>query len=72
MAVPVSGKASLKVFDVQGRLVKTLLDDKVTAGEYGIHWAGANSNGKRVASGIYFMKLDTRKGSVVKKMVISR
>jgi hypothetical protein len=72
MAIPVSGEASLKVYDVQGRLVNTLLDEKVVAGEHAIHWGGANSNGRRVASGIYFMKLETRKGSLVKKMVISR
>jgi hypothetical protein len=72
LAIPVAGKASLKVFDVQGRLVKTLLDEKIAAGEHAIHWGGANKDGRRVASGIYFMKMETRKGSVVKKMVISR
>jgi hypothetical protein len=72
MAIPVSGKASLKVFDVQGRLVSTLFDDKIAAGEHAIHWGGANNNGRRVASGIYFMKMETRRGSIVKKMVISR
>jgi hypothetical protein len=72
MAVPVTGKASLKVFDVQGRLVNTLIDEKVAAGQHAIHWGGANSDGRRVASGIYFMKMETQVGSVVKKMVISR
>jgi hypothetical protein len=72
MAIPVSGEVSLKVYDVQGRLVNTLLDDKVAAGEHAIHWGGANAEGRRVASGIYFMKMETRKGSLVKKMVISR
>jgi hypothetical protein len=72
LAIPVSGQASLKVYDVQGRLVNTLLDKNMDAGEHAIRWGGANSNGNRVASGIYFMKLDTRRGSLVKKMVISR
>jgi len=72
MAIPVAGMASLKVYDVQGRLVNTLFDDKIAAGEHAIHWGGANTNGRRVASGIYFMKMETRKGSLVKKMVISR
>jgi hypothetical protein len=72
LAIPVSGGVSLKVYDVQGRLVNTLLDSKAAAGEYAVHWAGANSNGRRVASGIYFMKLETLRGSIVKKMVISR
>jgi flagellar hook assembly protein FlgD len=72
LAIPVSGRVSLKVYDVQGRLVNTLLDSKAAAGEYAVHWAGANSNGRRVASGIYFMKLETLRGSIVKKMVISR
>jgi hypothetical protein len=72
MAIPVSGEVSLKIYDVQGRLVSKLLDDKVGAGEHTIHWSGSNSGGNKVASGIYFMKLDTRQGSLVKKMVISR
>ncbi len=72
MAIPMAGKASLKVFDVQGRLVRTLIDEEIAAGEHAIHWGGANSDGRRVASGIYFMKMETLRGSVVKKMVISR
>jgi hypothetical protein len=72
MAIPVSGQASLKVYDVQGRLVNTLLDGRIGAGEHGIHWAGANTDGSKVASGIYFMKLETLKGSLVAKMVISK
>jgi flagellar hook assembly protein FlgD len=72
MVIPVSGEASLKVFDVRGRLVSTLMDRKITAGQHALHWGGANADGRRVASGIYFMKLETRKGSLVKKMVISR
>jgi flagellar hook assembly protein FlgD len=48
------------------------MDRKITAGQHALHWGGANADGRRVASGIYFMKLETRKGSLVKKMVISR
>ena len=45
---------------------------RVVAGEHGIHWGGANSDGAKVASGIYFMKLENERSSLVKKMVISR
>jgi hypothetical protein len=72
LAIPVSGVASLKVYNVQGRLVRTIMDGRFEAGEYNVDWNGANSAGRRVASGIYFMKLETQKGSLVKKMVVSR
>jgi hypothetical protein len=72
MAIPVTGQVSLKIYDVQGRQVSTLLDGRVTAGEHGVHWSGVNADGAKVASGIYFMKLENGRSSLVRKMVISR
>ncbi|MCH7761957.1 T9SS type A sorting domain-containing protein [candidate division TA06 bacterium] len=61
--VKITGESSgavtvrLKVFDVAGRLVKVLVDQKQEVGEYEILWDGLNGAGERVGSGIYFYRL---------------
>ena len=71
-ALPVTGNVALKVYNVKGELVRTLIEGSSPAGEYKIDWNGANSRGNRVTSGIYFLRLETRGGSAVSKVVVSR
>ena len=47
----------LKIYDVQGRLVKTLVNENLTAGNYIVKWGGNNDNLQGVASGVYFYNL---------------
>jgi hypothetical protein len=51
-------ETSLKVYDVHGRLVRTLLDSYVAAGEREVAWNGKDDAGKGVASGVYFLRLE--------------
>lgn len=62
--VPVSGHANLSVFDMYGRVVETLVDNEIVAGEHSINW-GANT-----AGGIYFLRLTTPDDSIVKNCVV--
>jgi hypothetical protein len=62
---------SLKVYNVAGQLVRTLVDevqrpDRVTP----VEWRGLNNAGQRVASGVYFYKLVTKNYTMTKKMVL--
>jgi hypothetical protein len=50
------GRASLKVYDVEGRLVRTLVDGECDAGPHRHVWDGCNDLGQRLASGIYFVR----------------
>lgn len=50
---------SLKIFDVQGRLMKTLVDAQFGAGVHNISWDGADEWGNRLPSGIYFYRLSS-------------
>ncbi len=63
---------TIKIFDVQGRVVKTLHHNyPMDGGHYRISWSGVNDGGNRVSSGVYFLKLNTSKGySVTKKMIL--
>jgi hypothetical protein len=71
-ALPSSGRASIKVYNIHGQMVETLVDGNVDAGEHNMHWDGTNYSGNKVTSGIYFFKLETGKGSVISKVVVSR
>jgi hypothetical protein len=57
-ALPLAGKISLVIYDVRGRLIKTLEAGKQAAGEHIVRWDGRDSRGERVVSGIYFYRLE--------------
>ncbi len=51
------GHASLSIYDVSGRLVRSLVDDTVDSGMHEIQWDGTNDRGNGTASGVYFYRL---------------
>lgn len=56
-AVPALVRVQLEIFDVSGRLVRTLLRERVAAGEHMISWDGRNGIGRPAGSGVYFVRL---------------
>ena len=59
-ALPVPAAVELKVYDVLGQLVRTLVaDDQHPAGFYSVVWDGLNQQHQAVGSGIYFYRLST-------------
>ena len=52
-----NGYVSLKVYDMSGSLVKTLVSDYRDAGTYEIVWNGLNNDGQQVASGQYILQM---------------
>lgn len=64
------GLARLSIYDVNGRLVRTLLDDHFSAGERSVIWEGLDDQGNRVASGVYFYRLNTEHFVESKRMVL--
>ena len=63
--IPASGFVSLKVFDIIGKEIETLVNEKQTAGSYSISF-----NASTYPSGIYFYKLETNNFSETKKMLL--
>lgn len=55
--IPVAGLARLDIFDVRGRLVRTLLDGPLPRGLHPISWNGRDDGGRRVGSGVYLFRL---------------
>jgi M6 family metalloprotease-like protein len=54
---PGGGKVTIRVFDVTGRLVKTLVNEHKTAGRNTVKWFGKNERGEQVATGVYFCRM---------------
>lgn len=54
----VSGPVSVTLYDVAGKLVRTLISAPLDPGRYEIAWDGKNEAGQRLASGVYFCRFD--------------
>jgi FlgD Ig-like domain len=67
-----ASQAEIKIFDVRGALVKTLINDQRQKGNHRIVWTGDNNQGGAVASGVYFYRLTAGKFRATKKMVLLR
>jgi hypothetical protein len=66
------GKVTLRIYDVTGRLVRTLVDGYEPAGSRAVTWNGRNDLGRSLASGIYFYRMTAREFSNTKKMILLR
>jgi flagellar hook assembly protein FlgD len=64
------GRIDVKIYDVSGRLVKTLLSESREAGYHDLRWNGTNQAGAKVASGVYFFRLTTPEGGAVKAVTV--
>ncbi len=69
-AVPKNAKVSLKIYDLLGREITTLVNEVKAPGVYSVKWNGKNSSGSKVASGIYFYRLKADNFIQVKKMLL--
>jgi hypothetical protein len=61
---------SLRVYNVLGQSVRTLVDEEMEPGSYEVEWDGRDDKGKEVSSGIYFYRLATAEHVVTKKMLL--
>jgi fibronectin type 3 domain-containing protein len=71
--IPEGGRAvTLAVYDVGGRLVRTLVDGVETPGEKTVSWDGHDSDGRTVASGVYFYRLTSTSYTETRKMLLMK
>jgi len=68
-SLPINKQISLIVYNALGQKVVTLIDNKKqNSGTYEVVWNGTNSNGRQVASGVYFYMLKYGNYSQTKKV----
>ncbi len=71
--LPADGLADVRIFDVSGRLVRTLASgERQRAGVRTVEWNGLDDRGRRVASGVYFLRVDFGGKSVEGRVVLLR
>jgi hypothetical protein len=70
--VPSSGQAAMVIFDVAGRVVRTLVNRDHVPGTYVVDWDGKDGNGRSVAGGIYFYELKAGGVRLAKRVIVLR
>ncbi len=64
------GQARLAIFDVTGRRVKTIHDGHLESGPHSVVWQGRDEGGRPVASGVYYLRMETVAGVQHRKMML--
>lgn len=67
--LPARANATLKVYDLQGRTMRTLVDGELDAGQHHLVWDGTDEHGQRLQAGVYFAKLMSGQGGVVRRVI---
>ena len=70
--LPRSGQATVRVHDLTGRVVRTLVDGSREAGRHEVIWQGRNEEGQPVASGLYLVQLRSADGVSSQKVVLAK
>jgi len=70
--LPRNTKVTIRIYDITGRIIHTLVTGKQTPGIYKIHWDDTDSHGNRVAPGVYFYRMQAGDFVTTKKLTILR
>ena len=68
--LPQAGEVSLKIYNIKGELVRTLVAEHKPAGSHTVLWDGRNQAGMEVSSGIYLYRMVSGEFRATKKMVM--
>lgn len=68
--LPISGFVTLKIYNIQGQLVRTLVSEEKEAGYHDVLWDGRNDANYEVSTGIYLYRLASQSFSATRKMIL--
>ncbi len=71
-SLPENTHVMITIFNIQGRLVRNLVEDYKEAGKYSVVWDGKNETGSSVSSGLYIYVLRTMNKIIGKKVLMIR
>ena len=71
-SIPMSSNVELKVYNILGRHVRTLVSGNYDAGNYSVVWDATDLNGNPVSNGVYFYTIRAADYSVTKKMLFMK
>ncbi|MBD3384110.1 T9SS type A sorting domain-containing protein [candidate division KSB1 bacterium] len=66
--IPRAERVTLKIYNLNGRLVTTLIDQKMSAGRHAVRWSGMNQSRQMAANGVYLYTLEAGAFKETKKM----
>ncbi len=69
-ATPAQGLVTMRVFDLSGRLVRTLANEDMAAANHSIVWDGTDSNGQPLGAGVYFCRLEAQGQVLTQKIMM--
>jgi hypothetical protein len=64
------GKASLRVYNTLGQMVRTLADGEQQTGHHSVKWDGRDDNGREASAGVYFFRLKAESFENTKRLVL--
>ncbi len=66
------GPVQIQVYNIQGQLIRTLLDEYRQAGTHHVNWNGLDQKGVRVASGTYLYRISTNGHTLTRQMTLTK
>ncbi len=71
-SVPVTAKVTLRIYNVLGQNVRTLVNETLEAGVHTVQWLGVDDNGRQLSSGVYLLQLEAGDVHLTKRMVLMK
>ncbi len=71
-SLPESGMSSVKIYNLKGQLVNTLVNKEMQSGQHSVVWNGIDASGKLVSSGLYFTRVENVGKAVTRKILLSK
>jgi sugar lactone lactonase YvrE len=68
--LPATSRAQVRIYDIQGRWVRTLVDGETPAGAHAVEWDGRDDGGRVLPAGTYFFRLDANLATRTSKVLI--
>jgi len=65
-------QTSLRIYDLTGKMVRTILEGNLSAGQHTARWDACDASGKPVASGVYYYRLEAGGLTATKQLVVTR
>jgi flagellar hook assembly protein FlgD len=70
--LPAASSVKIAVYNLNGQLMRSLVEGRQSAGRYAVSWDGQTLSGKPVASGIYLIRMEADKFVATRKIVVAR
>jgi len=67
-----AGLATLRVYNLNGQLIRELLHEHRAAGEHAVPWDGHDNRGRAAASGVYFIRFEAGNEVKLSKVMLVR